>query len=230
MDTVNSNAVIFWMIYRIISNPDLHSRLLAEIASYARLVSSNDGFSTPTLSLDMPNLCRSCPLLKATYFETMRFDSRPFSYKKVVSDTIVTESAEDAALLGKTQPQSYFLPAGTFAAIAHGAIQADPNFWPNPETFNPDRFLVPDEKSPRGVKAEMKHLTPFGGGVTICKGRTFAEREILLFTAAMLTCWEFEPVDPVKGFTEPKKIPMSATDYTDEWFVRMRRKKIPQQQ
>lgn len=51
------------------------------------------------------------------------------------------------------------------------------------------RFLVEDSQT-----ADIKHLTPFGGGHSVCKGRAFAEREVLIFVAAFVATWEFEPV------------------------------------
>jgi hypothetical protein len=32
----------------------------------------------------------------------------------------------------------------------------------------------------------MLHLTPFGGGESSCKGRLFAEREVLVFVSAIV--------------------------------------------
>lgn len=64
--------------------------------------------------------------------------------------------------------------------------------WPNPETFDPTRFLVQDDEIPKGVRADLLHLNPFGGGASMCKGRLYAEREVPLFVAALLTVWEFK--------------------------------------
>lgn len=42
--------------------------------------------------------------------------------------------------------------------------------------------------------ARQGGLTPWGGGLPMCKGRIFAEREVLLIVASVLALWDFEPV------------------------------------
>lgn len=73
-------------------------------------------------------------------------------------------------------------------------MQMDPHLWSNPETFDPHRFLAADEKNPGTLKADKLHLTAFGGGSTICKGRDYAEREVLIFVAGLLAVYDFSPV------------------------------------
>ena len=35
----------------------------------------------------------------------------------------------------------------------------------------------------------------WGGGKTLCKGRAFAEREVVIFAAAIVMAWEIEPIE-----------------------------------
>jgi hypothetical protein len=53
---------------------------------------------------------------------------------------------------------------------------------------------VPDEGEPSGVRADMLHLTPFGSGESSCKGRLFAEREVLVFVSPIVTVWDIQPL------------------------------------
>jgi hypothetical protein len=46
----------------------------------------------------------------------------------------------------------------------------------------------------------MLHLASFGGGAAVCKGRLFAEREVLFFIAGLLTVWG---LDVGGGFKMP---------------------------
>ncbi|PVH84582.1 cytochrome P450 [Cadophora sp. DSE1049] len=187
---VNANKVNFWMLLHIISSPKLLSAIQEEITPFAKF--SPD---TEQLKLDIDSLMKQCPLLKATFFETMRFYTSGVSYKKVLQDVTLTESAEDAATFGKPIPQTYHIAKGNFLVIPHAVMQMDPRIWDQPTEFNPHRFLVPDETSPDKMRAEMGHLHSFGGGTSVCKGRFFAEREVLIFTAGLLVTWNFSPVD-----------------------------------
>ena len=195
---VNANKVIFWMLLNIISAPELLEKILKEIKLFAMVSNVNDKQS---LELDVDGLVKSCPFFKAAFFESMRLYTAGTSYKKVLQNVTLSESAEDAALFGKPKPQTYHITAGNYLVIPHATMQMDPRLWEDPSKFKPERFLVTDEKDPLKAHADMGHLNAFGGGSTICKGRYFAEREILVFVAGILTVWDFSPVGT--GWTMP---------------------------
>ena len=192
---VNSNKVIFWMLLHIISTPALLINIREEIKPYATV--SKDG----KLKLDVDSLVKHCPLFKATYYESMRIYVAGTSYKKVLQDVTLTESDDDAQLLGKPRGQTYHIKKGNYLVIPHATMQMDPRLWEKPSEFSAERFLVSDEKDPKTVKADMRHLNVFGGGPGVCKGRLYAERELLIFVAGFLSMWDFEPVG--NGWNDP---------------------------
>ena len=190
---VNANKVTFWLLLHIISNPSLLSRIRAEIASFATTVM--DQKSLPRLALDAENLAKSCPTFKAAFYEAMRLYTAGTAYKKVLQPVTLTESAADAAVFGKPRPQTYRVPAASYLVVPGAAMQTDARLWADPERFDPGRFLVPDEEGGKGgMRVDVRHLNAFGGGHTVCKGRAFAEREVLLFVAGFLAVWDFGPV------------------------------------
>lgn len=86
----------------------------------------------------------------------------------------------------------YRLPVGTRVLLAACLTHYDPDLFPHPECFDPDRFLdtVPDTYS----------WIPFGGGIRRCIGATFAHMEMdivlrTLFERAELVPTE-EPDEP----------------------------------
>lgn len=219
---VNANKVSYWLLLHIISNQPLLAAIREEIAPFAKTSDSSDG-KPPSLTLDAMGLFKSSPLFKASFYETMRLYTAGTSYKKVLEPLTLTESAADAELFGKPLPQSYHIPEGSFLVIPHSAMQTDHRLWADPERFDPMRFLIDggeekvgldNDKKDRGAgeiykisrdaKVDIKHLRPFGGGHTVCKGRTFAEREVLVFVAAWLAVWDFSPADPT-GWKIPGK-------------------------
>lgn len=52
------------------------------------------------------------------------------------------------------------------------------------------------------IRVDYKTMHPWGGGSTVCKGKRFAEGEVLTFVAAIIANWDIERID-LKG----KKIP-----------------------
>lgn len=70
---------------------------------------------------------------------------------------------------------------GTFVMIVPYSIHRDPRYWPNPEGFDPDRFL-PEAKEARPRFAYL----PFGGGPRVCIGNAFAMMEAKIAVALVV--------------------------------------------
>ncbi|XP_011687784.1 PREDICTED: cytochrome P450 4C1-like, partial [Wasmannia auropunctata] len=62
--------------------------------------------------------------------------------------------------------QSYLVPAGTILHLNIYGVHRDPNFWPNPEVFDPDRFLP--EKI---LNRHPYSYIPFSAGPRNCIGK-----------------------------------------------------------
>ena len=77
-------------------------------------------------------------------------------------------------------------------------ISMSPEIFPNPKSFNPDRWSTPN--SPERWRLE-KHLHPFGGGSRVCIGSNLAYAEMYITIAMVfrrfenLIVWETSPRD-----------------------------------
>lgn len=85
------------------------------------------------------------------------------------ADIISRVTGEDVKL------QSYVVPAGTTVFLNIYAVHRDPNFWPNPEVFDPDRFL-----SERTRNRHSFSYIPFSAGPRNCLGKLI-RRFFLIF-------------------------------------------------
>ena len=75
----------------------------------------------------------------------------------------------------------YHIPKGVQVMISPYVTQHDPRFWPEPETFRPERFSKANLSSiPRGA------YIPFSGGNRVCFGKSFAMAEARLIIATMI--------------------------------------------
>ena len=222
---VNSNKNIFWMLLQIYSRQTLLSAIRAEISPYVH-ASLTESSQHTKLRFEIDELTKSCPLIKATFYETMRSNMSGIGIRSVAQDLTLTESPSDALLFGKKRPQSYHIPAGSVLAISNGTMQQDPRLYPEPQLFDPNRFLFPRKDDPWKKDAVMKNLNTFGGGTYKCKGRTFAEKEILLFVAGILVLWDIEMPDggalkvPEMGLAGASRSPK------EDVRVRLRRREI----
>ncbi|PWY79798.1 cytochrome P450 [Aspergillus eucalypticola CBS 122712] len=218
----NSPNVVFWHLLRMYASPTLLEEIRKEVAPYVKIVRQESGFAfqeAPKLSIDTDALVKSCPLLKASFYETLRLDSAPLSFRGVTADLTITESAEDAAIAGVAQPRSYELKKGDTVAIPHAVLHTDPKYFANPRDYDPMRFISTDSETGQR-KANVHTIKPFGGGVSGCKGRAFAERKLLAFAAAIITMWDVKPAQE-GGFTIPEHRPSGAA-YLPRKDVRVR--------
>jgi cytochrome P450 len=74
----------------------------------------------------------------------------------------------------------YRLAAGSMLLLSPWAVHRDPQWWPDPDRFAPDRWLDPAaEQRPRYA------YFPFGGGPRQCVGSAFAMMEAILVLATI---------------------------------------------
>ncbi|KIW18275.1 hypothetical protein PV08_02563 [Exophiala spinifera] len=286
---INSNAVIFWMIWYIFSDASLVDELRRELAPYVRFVPPPTPRDTglpireaPRLKIELGALWTKCPLLKGAFFETMRLEAASMSYKKIVEDFVVSESEDDARMLGKSEPERFLLRKGEFVCIPHGVHQTDEKYFRDPTRFDPRRFWAKEDdgvdvdvvtsndddgeeeeeeeeeggggggenKSSTATTATSRPTNPeaqtgtgmgnygasprqvdygtmrvWGGGKHMCKGKTFAEREVLLFVAAVVMQWDMAPVGNGGRWVHPGRKPGGgAVNPVEPVRVRMRRR------
>lgn len=76
----------------------------------------------------------------------------------------------------------FLIPAGSLVLASPFVTQRHPDFFPNPEGFDPARFMEPRSKDPRTKAAYF----PFGMGPRLCIGQSFAMLEAVLIFARLL--------------------------------------------
>ncbi|OJD20032.1 hypothetical protein AJ78_00048 [Emergomyces pasteurianus Ep9510] len=229
MDTKLS-TIIFWNLMHILAGGPTRSQIMKEISPYSQAGRPDAGESgfrlpePPRLSLDVDSLVNSCPLFKATYYETLRLHSCPITYRKITKNFKLTESAGDAKIANRKQ-QTYQFEAGEFIAIPHTLHNTDSHYFEDPEAFNPERFLAeksvessnssgkdaPSEKrEPSAAQPEHRLKIPEtwtaegGGGYSVSQDGKFAERVTLGFVAGLLAMWDIQPAKSM-GWKVPKQ-------------------------
>ncbi|XP_024892041.1 cytochrome P450 4C1-like [Temnothorax curvispinosus] len=90
--------------------------------------------------------------------------------------------------------QSYLVPAGTTLVLNIYGVHRDPNFWPNPEIFDPDRFL-PERKRNHHCYSHI----PFSAGSRNCLGQQYAYLQIKALIVPLIQSYYLEPIDYLKN-------------------------------
>ncbi|XP_039307875.1 cytochrome P450 4C1-like [Solenopsis invicta] len=102
---------------------------------------------------------------------------------------LIARVTSEKAQLSTYFSESYLIPPGTVIFLSIYAVHHDPNFWPNPELFNPDRFTN---------KNNQKHLysyIPFSAGQRNCLGQNFALRKMKAVISTLIHNFYLKPVD-----------------------------------
>jgi len=86
----------------------------------------------------------------------------------------------------------YFIPGGTTIAGNSWAILHDPETYPEPLRFLPERFL-PDQKTGNPSSQPFPECA-FGYGRRICPGRFMTTNSLFISIAHILTCFDIGPM------------------------------------
>ncbi|XP_014467799.1 PREDICTED: cytochrome P450 4C1-like, partial [Dinoponera quadriceps] len=122
---------------------------------------------------------QSMPYLDMCLKESMRmYPSVPF---------ISRECSEDVKL------HPYLVPKGTTVHLGIYDLHHDAKIWPDPEVFNPDRFL------PENIRSRHRYsYLPFSAGPRNCIGQRFALLELKALIAPLVYNFYLEPIDYLK--------------------------------
>ena len=156
-------AALTWAWYLLCQHTALYEKVQQEVDSVLQ-------GRTPTYA-DLANL----PYCLQVFKETMRL------YPPATG--VMREALHDVEIDG------YLVPKGANVVVPIYTLHRNPRYFPEPETFDPDRFLPEREK-------ELPRYTylPFGAGPRICIGNYFAMMEGHLLIATLAQHVTFLPV------------------------------------
>jgi len=93
----------------------------------------------------------------------------------------------------------YCVPKGTYLLFSQYIVQRNPNYFPDPLAFRPERFTA-EAKAQRPKFAYF----PFGGGGRQCIGESFAWMEAVLVLATLAQHWRAKVVEDQQIAVQPK--------------------------
>lgn len=169
-------SALTWAWHLLAENPDALARLRAEVDAV-----SPGG--SPSYA-DVPRL----PYAAAVMDETLRLFPPAW---------LVTRRAREADELAGVE-----LAEGALVIVSPWLVHRHPSAWPDPERFDPARFLDADGARRRDLAAEPAYL-PFGAGPRLCIGRDMALLEGVLVLAGLVSRVELRSVGPA-----PRAMPL----------------------
>ncbi|KAF1850255.1 cytochrome P450 [Cucurbitaria berberidis CBS 394.84] len=176
---LSSGAVTtFWLLFHILSDPDVMMATREELHAVAKLESTSDNSVPRTKVLDLSGIKGKCPTLVAMLNETLRYHSTVINIKQVQHDT--------------TLGDQYLLKKNGIVMIPGESVHHNVDIWgPSADTFDHHRFLSPDSKKKLSTTSAFR---PFGAGATMCPGRHFSTSVILSLVAMVVLQYEVLPL------------------------------------
>jgi cytochrome P450 len=170
-----TGVAVSWTLYLLARHPDAAERVAEEMALVL-------GDRPAPEYADLKRLTYLDMVLR----ESMRlYPPGPYGAREATEDLVLGE---------------YTVPAGTTIFYPFWAVHMNPEYWPEPEVFNPERF-TPEESAKRPRLAYI----PFGLGPRSCEGAGLAMVEAELVLAVLLKRFRFQPaaghtVTPIERF------------------------------
>ncbi|XP_054714031.1 cytochrome P450 3A8-like [Uloborus diversus] len=182
--------------YLLALNPDVQEKLIAEI---------DKALSAPKEELTYETL-QNMKYLDNVISETLRLYPAAPRLERVADEEY------------KIENEGITIPKGMLISIPICGIQRDPEYFPDPEKFDPDRF-TPEERASRDQYVYM----PFGMGPRNCIGMRFALIEIKVCLVLMLSNFRFKRSSatkvPLEFYTgqnmQPKEMMVGLEQRTD---------------
>lgn len=166
-------TALTWTWYLLAQNPEAEARMHEELD---RVLAGRD----PTVE-DLPEL-RYTEMVLA---ESMRLYPPAWAMGR--------QATEDIEL------GPYLLPSGSYVFFSQYMIQRNPEFWPEPLEFRPERFTA-EQKAGRSKFVYF----PFGAGNRQCIGEGFAWMEGVLVLATLAQKWRLRLVPGQTIGLQPK--------------------------
>lgn len=153
-------ATMAWVVNRLLTKPDVMERARAEVFSILNAA-----------VLDASHVGK-LKYVEAVINETMRLQPVVPNIGRVLKRSTIIADHE--------------LPAGVTIAPCIYLVHRRPELWPEPDRFNPDRFLE--------ARQSPYAFMPFGGGARRCLGAAFATHQMKIVIAEILSRVELKPV------------------------------------
>ncbi|MFE7777940.1 cytochrome P450 [Streptomyces sp. NPDC057445] len=176
-------SILAWALYHLGQHPDVEEELLREIDKVV-------GDRAVTIA-DVPQL----PSITRVLDEVIRLHG---------AVTTMRRTTEEVTIGG------YSIPAETEVLLSLYALHRNPDLYPDPDRFDPDRWL-PERTAAR----PREHVVPFGAGAHKCIGDKFAWMEATITLATILPRWQLRsvpgskpPKEATAAVAHPTRVPM----------------------
>ncbi|TQK42569.1 cytochrome P450 [Streptomyces sp. SLBN-118] len=175
-------STLSWAFHHIAEHPEVEKQLVAEIDEVVgdRPVTFNDVYKLPRIQRVLDEVIRLHGVV-----------------------LLMRRTTEPVELGG------FHLPAGEEVAFSLYALHRDPTLYPDPDAFDPDRWLPQ-----RRANLPREAVVPFGAGNRKCIGDAFSWTVATIALATILARWQLRavpghtPREAFSSMAHPDRVPM----------------------
>uniref|UniRef100_A0A672V559 Cholesterol side-chain cleavage enzyme, mitochondrial n=1 Tax=Strigops habroptila TaxID=2489341 RepID=A0A672V559_STRHB len=164
-----TSMTLQWAMFELARAPGVQEQLRAEVLAAKREAAG-----------DRVKMLKTIRLLKAAIKETLRLHPVAVTLQRYTTQEVIL--------------QDYRIPPKTLVQVGLYAMGRDPEVFPKPEQFIPQRWLGADPKHFKGLG--------FGFGPRQCLGRRIAELEMQIFLMQILENFKIETMRAVEVGTK----------------------------
>lgn len=184
-----ASSLMCWASHQLAIHPDIQEKLIAEVDSAVEKEGEKLSYET----------INALPYFEMFLNETLRYYSPVMTTDRISNQDFELPPVKEGA-------KPILTKAGTRVWLPIYALHHDPEYFPDPEKFNPERFS-PENKG----KINPYAYVPFGVGPRSCPGNRFALLETKLVLSNILRKFrirvgaktvlpvEFVPLTPTMG-------------------------------
>ena len=119
------------------------------------------------------------PYMRACIFELLR-------YMTILPNSLAHSTVEDTILAGSK------IPKDTVVITNLWTLHHDKEFWGDPWTFRPERYLTEDGQLVSPDHPNRKHMLMFSAGPRVCIGERFALTRLFYFLSNLMVRFEMD--------------------------------------
>lgn len=169
--TETSSSSLDWVMTELMRNPQAMTKVQAEIRQVMK------GRSNTSIEEE--------DIQKMNYLKLVIMESHRLHPQGSILPRLSRESC---------QISGYTIPKKMKVLVNVWAIQRDPKYWADPETFKPERFL--DQPTLDFTGNDSRYL-PFGSGKRVCPGIAFGSATVALPLVQLLYNFDWKLTDDV---------------------------------
>lgn len=193
--TETTSTLLANTLFLLAHHPHIQERLHDEIVKIAKVADGQDRVAKVDFEYEA---LTSCEYLDCVISESLRLMSPVISMDRVASEDYLIED------------YGVWIPKGQVIYLAFMAIMLDPDYWPEPEKFDPERFRPGNRE-----QIVPGSYCPFGIGPRSCIGFRFALAEAKIALAKMIYEFKYMPAPGNRYPAEFKRPSFNVSELKD---------------